>query len=128
MLGDSAFDTDMPFRTEIIPDQSAILKEIVEDFWRREVHAATPLFARCLAQKRLGPETLLTDDVERSLGKPYLEIRKPAEAGSLSDLERNFERACAAAREIWMYDRAAIGRVLTESGSRNARSYKNGSC
>jgi exodeoxyribonuclease V beta subunit len=127
VLGDSAFDSGMPFRTEIVPDQSAIVREIAEDFWRREVHDATPLFTRYLAAKKAHPDTLLNDDVERALGKPYLEIRKPVEVERIADLERAFEAAHAAARAIWLVERDAIGRALTDSTGLNGNSYKKSS-
>ena len=127
VLGDRAFDSGMPFRTEIVPDQSAIMREIVEDFWRREVHDATPLFTRYLASKRLGPDALLNDDVERALGKPYLEIRKPDEIEHVGDVEAAFESAREGAREIWLAEREAIGRALTDSTSLNGNSYKKSS-
>jgi exodeoxyribonuclease V beta subunit len=124
VLGDRAFDSGMPFRTEIVPDQSAIVREIVEDFWRREMHAASPLFTRYLAAKRVGPDALLSDDVERALGKPYLEIRRPAEMEPVASFERAFEAARAAARSIWLAEREAIGRALNESTGLHAGRYR----
>lgn len=124
VLGDRAFEAGMPFRTEIVPDQSAIVREIVEDFWRREVHDATPLFARFLAKHGVNPDSLFNEDVERILGKPYLEVRAPREPGNVVDLERAFAQACAAAREIWLAERDAIGRKLTDSTSLHKARYK----
>jgi exodeoxyribonuclease V beta subunit len=127
VLGDRAFDSGMPFRTEIVPDQSAIVREIVEDFWRREVHDATPLFTRYLAGEKVGPDSLLNEDVERALGKPYLEIRKPAETDRIADLERAFETAYRAARSIWLGEREAIGRALTDSTGLHGARYRKSS-
>jgi len=127
VLGDRAFDSGMPFRTEIVPDQSAIVREVVEDFWRVEVHAATPLFTRYLAAKRLDPDSLLTDDLERALGKPYIEIRTPAEIDRIPEIESAFETARAAARALWLAERETIGRTLTDCAGLHGGWYKKSS-
>jgi exodeoxyribonuclease V beta subunit len=124
VLGDRAFEAGMPFRTEIVPDQSAIVKEIAEDFWRKEVHEATPLFARFLAKKSIDPDALLNEDVERIVGKPYLEIRAPCEPTEITELEHAFEQACAAARTMWLAERETIGRKLLDSEGLHAGRYK----
>ena len=124
VLGDRAFEAGMPFRTEIVPDPSAIVKEIVEDFWRKEVHDATALFARFLASRNVRPDTLLDKDVERMLGRPYLEIRAPKAPTDIGAMEKAFADACAAARHIWLAEREAIGRRLLDSKGLNANRYK----
>jgi exodeoxyribonuclease V beta subunit len=115
VLSDRAFEAGLPFRTEIVPDQSAILKEIVEDFWRKEVHDASPLFARFLAKKGVGPDELLDQDVERALAKPYVAIRGPQEPGNVAELERELSESCGAARAIWLAEREAVGRKLLDA-------------
>lgn len=123
VLGDRAFESAMPFRTDIVPDQSAFLREIVEDFWRNEAYAATPLYARYLIGQGIAPE-ILARDVERYLGKPYLEVRAPTAPRGIDALESSYARACAAARTIWLEERAAITAKLLESSSLNQNSYR----
>jgi len=127
VLADCAFETGMPFKTDIVPDQSAILREIVEDFWRSTVNDASPLYARYLAEQKLGPDALVKRDLERNLGKPYVEIRRPAAPGDVAALERDYERAHAAARAIWVDERAAIEKKLLESGGLSGSSYRRAS-
>jgi exodeoxyribonuclease V beta subunit len=59
VLADSAFESGMPFATSIVPDQSAFVKEVVEDFWRNEAHAASALYTRFLIGKGVTPESLV---------------------------------------------------------------------
>jgi len=40
MLQDNAFESGVLFDTELVSDQSHLLREIVEDFWRQEVYDA----------------------------------------------------------------------------------------
>jgi exodeoxyribonuclease V beta subunit len=124
VLSDRAFEAGLPFRTEIVPDQSAILREIAEDFWRREMHDTSPLFARFLAAGNISPESLLDENVERALARPYLEIRGPAGQTDFATVESEFEEACAAARAIWHAEREAIGRALTGSTGLHATRYR----
>ena len=126
VLGDRAFESGMPFRTQIIPDPSALLREIVEDFWRTQTHAASPLYTRFLIDQGIGPRTL-AKDVERYLGKPYLEIRQPADPGALATLEQHYAQACSSARCIWLEERAAISAKLVGSTSLSGTSYRQSS-
>jgi exodeoxyribonuclease V beta subunit len=124
VLGDGAFDAGMPFRTEILPDQSALLTEVAEDFWRKEVHEASPLFTRFLVKRCANPARLLNEEIERTLGKPYVEIRAPAKPKDLPALEREFEQAYAEARGIWLAEREAVGHALLGAIGLNAQKYR----
>ena len=114
VLGDSAFESGMPFRTEILVDQTALLQEIVEDFWRSDIASASPLFTRYLVTKRLRPD-LLREDIERHVGKPYVRIDCPDEPQDVAALEAAYERAFGQARVIWLAERAAIAKQLVDN-------------
>ena len=70
-LGDNAFESGLSFETELMADTGDLLREIVDDFWRREFYAASPLVVRYFLDQRYSPEKLL-GEIERHLGKPYL--------------------------------------------------------
>jgi exodeoxyribonuclease V beta subunit len=123
VLGDRAFESGMPFRTQIVPDQSALTQEIVEDFWRRQTHAASPLYTRFLIARGAGPRTL-AKEVERYLGKPYLEIRRPVDPGPLATLELEYGQACSNARRVWLGERAGISAKLIGSTSLSGTTYR----
>lgn len=55
VLSDRAFESGLPFETEILPDQSVVLQEIADDFWRKTFYAAAPLFVRYALEKKLDP-------------------------------------------------------------------------
>ena len=42
VLTDSAFESRVPFETELAPDQSDLLQQVVDDFWRRQVQDLSP--------------------------------------------------------------------------------------
>ncbi|MEN3353074.1 MAG: exodeoxyribonuclease beta subunit, partial [Betaproteobacteria bacterium] len=126
VLGDSAFESGMPFRTEILVDQTALLQEIVEDFWRYEIHAATPLFTRFLISKDVAPGKL-SEEMSRHVGKPYLEVRAPNDVAGLQDFENAYGRAFAAARKIWLAHREAIAAKLIGNSNLSGNTYRPGS-
>ncbi|HEX2827253.1 MAG TPA: exodeoxyribonuclease V subunit beta [Burkholderiales bacterium] len=126
VLADSAFESGMPFATEIVPDQSAFVREVVEDFWRNEAHAASALYTRFLVGNGVTPESLV-EDVERYLGKPYLRVRAPQPPAAIDTLEREYERAWTAARALWLAERGAIEAKLLGNTGLNGNSYRQAS-
>jgi exodeoxyribonuclease V beta subunit len=58
LLLENSLATRMSFDAGLLPDDTPLVREIIEDFWRREINRASPLFSRYLAAQ-LGPEKLL---------------------------------------------------------------------
>jgi exodeoxyribonuclease V beta subunit len=123
VLGDRAFESLMPFETEILPDESMLLQEIADDFWRQTLYDASPLFVRYVLQEKLTPEKLRTE-VNGCIGKPYLEIRKPVLPHDLAALEDTYVRAYAAARAIWLKARETIQAQLVGNPSLSGSKYR----
>ena len=123
VLGDRAFESGTPFETEILPDESLMLQEITDDFWRRTLYEASPLFVRCVLEKKVTPEKLRAE-LNGKIGKPYLTLRKPASIGDLAVLEQAYERAYAAARAVWQKSREAIAAQLVGNGNLSGSKYR----
>ncbi|MGQ0749042.1 MAG: exodeoxyribonuclease V subunit beta [Betaproteobacteria bacterium] len=123
VLADRAFESGMPFESEILPDLSRLLQEITEDFWRRSLYDASPLFARCVLETKLTPHKL-REELDGRLGKPYLEIRGPASPGDIPAIEAAYERAHAAARAIWRDSRQAISGQLVGNPNLHGNKYR----
>lgn len=115
VLADRAFESAMPFETRILPDESLLLQEIVEDFWRRTLYGASPLFVRCVLESNLTP-LKLREDLNGRLWS-YLEVRRPVLSGDLDSVESEYEQAYARARSIWRASHDAIAAEL--AGNRN---------
>ena len=126
VLGDRAFESAMPFQTEIVPDESLILQQICDDFWRRTLYAAAPLFARYVLDHHLEPG-VLREELNGRIAKPYLEIRKPAAERDPKALEAAYERAYGAARALWWESREAIGRELLGNRNLHGGKYRSAS-
>ncbi|MGZ8265384.1 MAG: UvrD-helicase domain-containing protein, partial [Burkholderiales bacterium] len=125
-LGDWAFETAMPFKTELVPDPSEILQEIVEDFWRNELHGASPLFTGYLVQQKVDPGCL-QKDVRSWIGKPHLVFRGPDEAKDIAALETRYSEAWREAQAIWLRARNEVQKQLVTSTGLHAGKYKRAS-
>jgi exodeoxyribonuclease V beta subunit len=66
VLAEAAFESGRPFEHELLPDDRELVQDIVDDFWRRQVYQASPLFVQALLAAGYMPETLC------SLVRPYL--------------------------------------------------------
>ncbi len=124
VLADSAFESAMPFETEMITDEQALLQEVVDDFWRQRVQDLPPdLLARLPAA---GPDDLL-QLLRGRLGKPYLELRGGETPVPLEPLEADYRARHAAVRAVWQAEGEEIARLLLESDSLNRSKYRSSS-
>ncbi|MBL8259218.1 MAG: exodeoxyribonuclease V subunit beta [Candidatus Competibacteraceae bacterium] len=122
VLGDSAFESGLSFETELLADTGDLLQEIVDDFWRREFYAASPSVVRHFLDERYSPERLL-GEIERHLGKPYLNVLTPGGERDGAALEEAFVAAFRRAATLWSDDRAAIEALLLKSPALNRQKY-----
>ncbi len=122
VLGDNAFESGLSFDTELMADTRELLREIVEDFWRRAFYPGSPLVVQYFLDKGDSPETLLKQ-VEPHLGKPYLQIVTPNGGADGAALEQAFFAAFYKARDGWRQDRAGIEELLLNSPVINRQKY-----
>ena len=125
-LGDNAFESGLSFETELMADTGDLLQEIVEDFWRREFYAGSPLVVQYFLDERSSPEKLLAQ-IERYLGKPYLRVIAPGGETDGPTLEHAFVAAFQQARALWLRDRAGIEDLLLNSKALNGNAYRKNS-
>ena len=88
-LADHAFESGIPFETEMITDQWDLLMEVVDDFWRQESVRFSSGFAGHLSGLGIGPD-LLARRVARLLGRPCLEIRTGTPPGDMGSVENAY--------------------------------------
>ena len=112
----------LSFDTELLADTSDLLGEIVDDFWRREFYAASPLVVQYFLDQRASPEQLRSQ-IERYLGKPYLQITTPSGEANGRVLEQAFSAAFQQARQLWLEERAQVEELLLKSPALNRQKY-----
>jgi exodeoxyribonuclease V beta subunit len=101
VLKDRAFESGGLFDAELITDQSAILNEIVDDFWRSHFYTANPFLIAAATTHKLSP-TILRRDLDDLTKKPTLEIRPSFEAEGDDDPGKELVAAWEATRECWL--------------------------
>jgi exodeoxyribonuclease V beta subunit len=100
-LAARAFESGEPFDAELIGDPGELLAEVVEDFWRRELYGASPLFVDYVLEEGLAP-SVLAGEVRGWVGRPYLAVRAAADPADTAACE-------AAFADAWADARAALG-------------------
>ena len=103
VLTEHAFESGAPFVTELAPDETALIAEVAQDFWRVELGGASQLWAQWLARAGITPDRLAADIVSFAQ-RPYARVIGPGNV-DLSAVEA-FEMAHAAAAAAWRADPA----------------------
>ncbi|MEW5979999.1 MAG: exodeoxyribonuclease V subunit beta [Acidobacteriota bacterium] len=125
VLRDSAFESGSLLDTELISDQSSLIRQAVEDFWRIRTSGASAPFLRFLHDHRVGPALLLKLS-NRSMTHPFLNvIPKPAveDPAKVAGLEAEVERAFARVCEAWPRNEAKLRGFLLHDPGLNRQRY-----
>jgi len=119
MLQDNAFASGVLFDVELITDQSYLLHEIVEDFWRQHFYHASQLFLTyALENGYKTPASLLTN-----LNYGHLNIIPQFELAELGTEEAQFRTAFLTAKQVW--NRQNIQDLLVNNKSLNRNKYRS---
>ncbi len=123
VLMESAFESAMPFETEILTDEWEVLREVVDDFWRCEVYAADGMWVQYLIEKCPTPEHLARS-IRTYTGKPYLQILTPESVNDCTALCAEYRRSYVRLHRLWPHCRDEIEGVLTADPHLNRKTYK----
>ncbi|MDZ7773848.1 MAG: UvrD-helicase domain-containing protein [Balneolaceae bacterium] len=118
VLQEQAFESGAPFDAEQVEDESEIIGEVLDDFWRRwlgeveEEPWKEPLL-RSLSERNVGPDRLARE-LGPHTGKPYLELRprdpQPPDRETVEALQEAHEEM----RRLWEREREEIRTRLLE--------------
>src|SRR5262245_3821051 len=126
VLQDKAFESSSPFEMDFITNQDALLREIVDDFWRIELYPASPLFIRYAQQSDLTPQSLL-QFVSQGLAWPLLEVipktEKP-DAKAQMALEDSVWKAHRMLKTVWESSKVAVRDILLNYDGLNRSIYR----
>jgi exodeoxyribonuclease V beta subunit len=122
VLTECAFESGQPFASALLPDESALLQEVVDDFWRRTVPALSPLTIAYLVENGVTPDSLL-QAVRPHLGKLYLAVAPPEEPPAGESIKAAYAAAYTAVRDRWAAARDEAEGLLSDQAVLNARSY-----
>jgi len=124
MLQENAFESGMLFDTELVKNQSQLLREIVEDFWRLHLYETSPLFITYALEKAFNNPNRLLNTLNKGqyVGQPFLKIIPYHDSPSLKAEELAFDSALTATRQAWQA--AEIEDLLLNDNNFNRNKYK----
>ena len=122
MLHENAFESGSLFDTELLTDPSAMIQESVDDFWRRHLYTASPLFVNFALENRFTPEEL-TRLLKRKMNQPFLRILPEPENRDTGAQEQRFRKAFQEAADTWPSVREEVLDLLASYEGMNKKQY-----
>jgi exodeoxyribonuclease V beta subunit len=107
VLRDRAFETGNLFDTELVTDQTPLLRQLVEDYWRKQFYRAGRIPVIFALKNGLSPEGLLPL-LRSSLPHPFLKLLSPVDDQTPDSLAAALEATFASLREVWREEKAGI--------------------
>lgn len=123
MLQDNAFESGSLFDTELITDQSQIVQEVVDDFWRKHVYQASPIFIDYLGSKNITPDSL-SQLLTVFLRHPDVRvIPENAEFHNLCREEAMLHSAFDSLKSAWNHSRPEVEAIFYNHPGLNRKTY-----
>jgi len=125
ILREYSFESGTLFDTELITDDTYIIEEIVEDFWRRNFYRGSSLFIDYVS-KKLSPEKLF-GFLAHFIPHPHLTlipvVDPQKDLADLQTIEEDFTRTCLEVCSTWPLVRDQVTDIMQHSKALNRRSY-----
>src|SRR5699024_7307319 len=129
-LQEQAFESRAMFDAEMIGDDTELVQEVVDDYWRKWVSEASQnpekkLLFGLLLYHNIGPESLARE-LGSYAGKPYLHTL-PQEAPQITDFLSRVKELRSIFKElqsIWQNERSTLLKLLLSDGL-NGRKYRS---
>lgn len=105
-LQEHAFESGRSFDCELVSDQRALLEEVAQDFWARQLYAAPRFLVEYASSSasRARPSRL-AELADRIASRPDIELRPPRRpAPDLQVLEKEWRRAFEPVARAWQAD------------------------
>ena len=121
-LAERAFESGLPFESELASDDRRVLHEVMEDFWRRQIVSdGDPLWLGWLLGRLPGPDALL-QLLSAQFGKPYLLHVLPTAPDEAAG--PRYQATCARVQALWQREGEAARAVLQAHPGLNQTSHK----
>ncbi len=125
MLQENAFESGLLFETELIKDQSNLLREIVEDFWRQHFYESSQLFISYLVENKFNTPAQFLNVLNKGqyVGQPFLKIIPELKIVPPTTQEEHFYKALSETQAAWQFQAAEIEAVLNSDENLNRQKY-----
>ena len=126
MLEENAFESGVLFDIELVSDQSHLLREIVEDFWRQHFYQASSIFITYLLENGYKhPSSLLkTINYGQYIGQPFLKIIPQQSEPLTEGSELAFYTAFTKTKQAWLSQAAEVKDILLNDKNLNRNKYR----
>jgi exodeoxyribonuclease V beta subunit len=112
-LQDNAFESGSLYDTDLVTDQSELLQEVVDDFWRRHFFAdSAPLLGYALRNK-FTPDYFITF-LKGMLGNPELQILPAFDLDQLSTIGQECQQAFVYVKKMWQEHNEQIKLLIVD--------------
>ncbi|MDX1776481.1 MAG: UvrD-helicase domain-containing protein, partial [Desulfobulbales bacterium] len=129
MLLENSFESNTLFDTELVTDDSGLIREIAADFWRRFSSQCSSLFNQYAAD-RINPD-MLQDFLGPFMGHPFFQfipdIDFTSGCSDFSEAENEYSNAYSSVCNAWTAARREVVHDLLHSQALNRRVYKKAS-
>ncbi len=123
ILQDKAFEAGALFDTELITDQTLLLDEIAQDFWRQRCANHAGPFASYLFEKKIVPASF-TEVLKQVTGDPGIAVIPERGNVDLTTIEREWQNQREGLRKSWQTHRSDIKELLLSSEGLNRGKYR----
>ena len=123
-LAESAFESALPFESELLTDEREFLGQVVDDFWRREMYPASILWVDWLHNEGVSEPEVLLDVLHNLIGKPYLRVAPLPAPRADGPVEKKFMKEFETLRRLWHTDRPLVEKLLLEDKSLKRTRYR----
>ncbi len=117
-LQENSFESGSLFDTELVTDQSDLILEIIENFWRNHVYDAPPLWGRYLKDKT--NPSALQSEFGNMIGLPYLKLipaAEPCDLKLIKQLEHQYTNLFQKVRQTWSRTKNEVEAILTDEST-----------
>ncbi len=123
VLRDNAFESSALFDTELTVDQSDLIRQIVDDYWRAGVYPSSRLFAQYLASQNVNPDNLFK--LVRNGGlRPGQQLLPDVMKMDREEIESTYSASVIRLQTIWEQNRPEVEDILLNSPALNRQKYK----
>ncbi len=139
MLDENAFESGNLFDTELVTESDNLKKEIVQDFWRKNIYHDSPLFVNFALANKFTPDHLLKLVGNRIMHPefkiiPEVEIQDLIEEGIgksgnwvIGIEEQEFKQSFLEIRSAWQSTKGEVESILLNDENLNRNRYQKDS-
>lgn len=110
VLQENAFESGSLFEPELITEQTALLRQVVQDFWRQNLYHASGMFLR-YTLSAIAPDKLVRL-VQDTSGMSYIDIVPRPAPSDCAPLETRFQQSYETIRRLWQQHSEQISFLL----------------